>query len=187
MSREQLEFRISQYVDNTLSADDRAALEAELKRDAAARDLLSQYRGLNDLLRAQLVVPELNWEKLGDHISAAVAEEEIPSRRMRIGWGAGLALAASVLIAIGIGIAVFVKGTTPVAPTAPAGVAKIEGPSAEPATQPALVRIDVGPGTDVAEAQYQLSEGIVYQPSSVRLIARDEEAGQDTHRSPYQQ
>ena len=187
MSREQLEFRISQYVDNTLSASERVALEAELERDGEARELLSQYRGLNDLLRAEMGLPELNWDRLSDQISAAVADQEIPALRLRIGWVAGLALAASVLIAVGIGIVAYVKGTSgPVNQPAPT-IAKIEGPSAEAATQPALVRIDVGPGTDVAEAQYQLSEGIVYQPSSVRLIARDQEAGQDTHRSPYQQ
>jgi len=184
---QQLEFQISQYANNTLSAGERTALEAELERSAEARALLTEYRKLDEVLRREILVPEVNWDRLAEQISGAVGEEEIPGRRLVIGWGGRLALAASVLIAVGVGLAVYMKGTTPGAPVGPAGVAKVEGPSAEAATQPALVKIDVGPGDEFAEAQYQLSEGIVQRPSSVRVIASNEEAGQDTHRSPYQQ
>jgi hypothetical protein len=80
------------------------------------------------------------------------------------------------------------RGTRPPVDTnVPVTVAKVEGPAAEAATQPALVRIEVGASDEVAGAQYQLSEGIVTRPSSVQLIASGEAAGQDTQRSPYQQ
>ena len=47
MIREELEFRIAQYADGTLPASQRAALEAELAADGAARELLAQYRQLH--------------------------------------------------------------------------------------------------------------------------------------------
>src|SRR5688572_23409777 len=141
MTRDQLEFAISQYVDNTLSAVDRSALEHRLEQDAEARQLLVEYRGLDELFRRELPpAPELNWNDLANQISAAVAEEEIPARTLRISWRASsLAIAASVLIAIGIGFVVYKNSGTPeggqTSPTL--GIARIDGPAAEPATQPA--------------------------------------------------
>src|SRR5690242_9420042 len=139
MNQEQLEFQISQYVDNTLSAQERAALETDLEGNEEGRKLLEEYRALNDVLRREMPVPAVNWDRFAEHLSGVVAEEEIPGRRLVIGWGTRLALAASVLIAVGVGVAVYLKGTSgPVNPGAPSIVAKVQGPSAEPATQPAL-------------------------------------------------
>jgi negative regulator of sigma E activity len=190
VNREQLEFRISQYVDNTLSAGERTTLEAELEGDDEGRKLLEEYRGLEQLMRQAPRMEAVDWDAFAGRVSAAVAEEEIdqPSVLLRIGWGGRLAIAASVLIAIGLGISLYMMGGKgPAEPDAPVVVAKVEGPAAEAATQPALVRIEVGARDEVAGAQYQLSEGIVTRPSSVQLIASGDLAGQDTQRSPYQQ
>ena len=190
MTRDQLEFAISQYVDNTLSAVDRAALEDRLEQDAEARQLLAEYRGLDELFRRELPpTPELNWNDLANQISAAVAEEEIPVRTLRISWHAtSLAMAASVLLALGIGFVVYKNSGMPHnVPNGPISIAKIDGPAAEPATQPALVKIELGPADQFADNQYQLSEPILSRPSSVRLIASQQDPAQDTPRSPYQQ
>jgi anti-sigma factor RsiW len=75
MTPEQLEFAISQHLDGTLSAEETAALEARLKDDAAARELLEEYRRLNGLLKvAPAAMPAIEWDRLGDHLSSTVAE-----------------------------------------------------------------------------------------------------------------
>ncbi|MBA2706741.1 MAG: hypothetical protein H0U59_02910 [Gemmatimonadaceae bacterium] len=191
MTEDQLEFSISQYADNTLSAGDRAALELHIDANGDARQLLAEYRALDQVIRREApATPELDWEALAGRISAAVRDEEIPARSLRIPWRAtGLAMAASILLAVGIGIAVYQgdRSSQPTSPVRPVAVVKIDGPLAEAATQPALVKIDLGPADEFAEAQYQLSEGIVQRPSRVSLIASKDDPAQDTTRSPYQQ
>src|SRR5947209_6385427 len=75
MLPEHLEFSISQYLDGNLPAEESAALEARLNEDAAARQLLDEYRGLNGLLTAEAALPAISWNRLADHISAAVADD----------------------------------------------------------------------------------------------------------------
>jgi anti-sigma factor RsiW len=107
MTRDELEFQISQYLDGTLGEADRSALEARLAVDADARALLDEYRRLDVVLKAA-PVPAVNWDGLSAQISRAVADqEEEPARTYRIGafrTFAGLALAACVLIGLGFGI-----------------------------------------------------------------------------------
>src|SRR5437867_420636 len=104
MDREQLEFRISQYVDGTLSAADVAALEATLASDAEARALLEDFRKIDGTFKSTpLPLPAVNWERLAESISAAIAEEDrattsIPIRAWRV---RRVAIAAAVLIAVG--------------------------------------------------------------------------------------
>ena len=188
MNRDQLEFAISQYVDNTLSAADRSALERHIESDPEARQILTEYRTLNEMLRGHLPAPQVEWDRLAEKFSGAVAQEEMPARVLRMPWvgiGSGLAIAASVLLAVGVGFFVYRQRNTTT--TQPQAVAIVQIEGAQLAAAPAVVQIEVGPATEVADAQYLLSEGIVYRPSSVRLIASSEDAGQDTHRAPFQQ
>src|SRR5258706_13819467 len=76
MLDEQLEFSISQYLDGTLSPDEAAALEARLKDDAAARELLEEYRNLNALLKSPAGLPAIAWDELAAHLSRSVREAE---------------------------------------------------------------------------------------------------------------
>ena len=75
MTQEELEFAISQYLDGSLSADETAALEARLKDDAAARQLLEEYRKLDAMVKSPVGLPEIAWDKLGNHFCEAVAKE----------------------------------------------------------------------------------------------------------------
>ena len=75
MTRDQLEFSISQYADGTLPAWERAALEAVLARDAAARALLAEYRALDAALKAAPdAPPAVAWDRLAERIGGAVAQ-----------------------------------------------------------------------------------------------------------------
>jgi anti-sigma factor RsiW len=107
MTRDELEFQISQYLDGTLVEDDQSALEARLADDADARALLDEYRRLDLVLKAA-PVPAVDWDALSTQICGAVAEQaEEPAQTYRIGafrTMAGLALAACLLIGLGFGI-----------------------------------------------------------------------------------
>ncbi len=186
MTRDQLEFLISQYVDGTLPPDEHAALEHRLQSDTKARQILNEFRSLNDLLRTQLPsIPDVNWDQFAAGTSRAIADEEAPAIRMRIFTWSRLAIAASVLLVVGIGMLINRSAPTKNNPPKLQAFAHIEGPTAEPATQPAVVQVTVGPATEVAESQYPL-DNIVFGPSSVSLIATSNEPAQDTHHSPYQ-
>lgn len=76
MTREQLEFAISQYLDGTLPPAERAALEQLLAEDAEARTLLEEYRSLDRLMKGASEVPAVKWEKLTQTISSAIATHE---------------------------------------------------------------------------------------------------------------
>jgi anti-sigma factor RsiW len=107
MTRDELEFQISQYLDGTLAGDDQSALEARLADDADARALLDEYRRLDVVLKAA-PVPAVDWDALSTQICGAVAEQaDEPAQSYRIGvfrTMAGLALAACLLIGLGFGI-----------------------------------------------------------------------------------
>lgn len=74
MTFEELEFAISQYLDGTLPAAQVAELEARLAVDAAARALLDEYRRLDSALKLS-GVPALQWDRLAEHLSNAVAAD----------------------------------------------------------------------------------------------------------------
>src|SRR5438270_7791175 len=76
MQDEQLEFSISQYLDGTLSSEEIAALEARLKDDAAARELLEEYRKVNALLKSPATLPAIAWDELAAQLSQSIREAE---------------------------------------------------------------------------------------------------------------
>lgn len=74
MTFDELEFAISQYLDGTLPAAQIADLEARLAVDPAARELLDEYRHLDSALKLS-GVPALQWDRLAEHLSNAVAAD----------------------------------------------------------------------------------------------------------------
>jgi anti-sigma factor RsiW len=119
MTRDELEFSLSQYLDGTLPPAERVALEARLAADAEARAVLAEYRQLDEGLKsipAADPLPGVHWDRFADQISHAVAAQDdadaerqaatyrigAGSRRWR-SWLGGLAVAASVLVAAVVG------------------------------------------------------------------------------------
>ena len=184
MTRDELEFSISQYLDGTLAEAEEAALELRLASDADARDLLGEYRRLDRTLKAA-PLPSFDYGALSDRISAAVAREDEPAQSYRLHWvrtAAALAIAACVVIAVGVGIRrLGPAGQTESRQQAvnpPPAVERKQivvvdaGPRLQPSTAPVEI-IAVGPspaaGDGPALARYQ--EDFISRPSQV-IIAR---------------
>jgi negative regulator of sigma E activity len=188
MTRDELEFSISQYLDGTLAEAEEAALESRLASDADARALLGEYRRLDRTLKSA-PLPAFDYGALSDRISAAVSREAEPAQSYRLHWvrtAAALAIAACVVIAVGVGIRRLGPAgqTDPrqqavVPPTVPAPAIERKqivvvdgGPRSQPSTAPVEI-LAVGPspaaGDGPALARYQ--EDLISRPSQV-IIAR---------------
>jgi anti-sigma factor RsiW len=154
MEQDELEFRISQYVDGTLEGADRAELERRLQTDAAAQALLEEHRAVTELVRSARL-PEVRWERLAETISSVI-DEEMDARVRRASWVIGftrktgwMAVAASVLIAAGISLHFLMgpKSTNPVAGPQPSrGTLLVEVSEPDRPEGPVVSDISVGAG-----------------------------------------
>ena len=200
MFDEQLEFQIAQFADGTLPAGERAALERVLADNADARVLLDEYRRLDATLKREMPAPAMNWDKLAAHLSDAVAAEDRATTT--IAWplrhAGKLAAAAVILIIIGSMLLwslrpgvprdnSFVNIVPPSRPTPnPTAVAIVEisGPAAQPASQPAVAQIEIGPSQWARETNFGVADQVVYRPPRV-MIASGQIDRQDTGRLPF--
>jgi hypothetical protein len=162
VTRDELEFSISQYLDGTLADEQRPAVEALLAEDPEAQAILAEERALTALLRAE-PLPEVRWDRLADSISSAI-DEQLEERVARASWWmrfrmpAGLAIAASAAIAIGIAAFVLTHGRSSVVNPGsrphpnPVAVAtlNVEGPQADAPAGPAVTEISIGAGGSYA-------------------------------------
>ena len=180
MTRDELEFRLSQYLDGTLAGAEADALEDRLARDQDARALLDEHRTITEFLR-QDALPQVHWDRLAATISQAVNEVEPPVavsyKIFRLRMPMVFAAAASVLVAAGIAVTIALHGRSrPV--TGPEQVAKgsisVEGPKADTAPGPAVAEVTIGPGEsmkgDAGIASY--ADEITSQPSHI-VVASD--------------
>jgi anti-sigma factor RsiW len=171
MTRQELEYSISQYLDGTLPPLQRDALEERLASDAEARAILAEYEQLNHLLRTRLpAMPQLAWDRLAAQIAGAVAAEQPPVRHLwsrAIGWTARLAVAAAVLMVLSLAI-FFARGPRQQARPAPQGTAVVSGPQVEQAPGPVVSEISIGPAPSLAN-QWRFGEEIVARPTIVRI------------------
>jgi anti-sigma factor RsiW len=194
MIDEQLEFRISQYADGTLPAAEVAALEATLGSDADARALLEEYRKLDVVLKRETpALPEIKWERLAEHISGAVADEDRATTTYKISartstwWVRSVAVAAAVVIAFGT-VVLWPRGkqgeVATTTPNQPVAVALIEVGGPQVASKPPVEEISVEPSALADAENFRISEDIVYRPSRV-VIASGDSDRQDSGRLPY--
>lgn len=72
MEQDRIEFLISQYLDGTLSPEERVILQEELEFNPEARQLLEEHRSLDVALR-DVEVPQVDWQALSASISNAIA------------------------------------------------------------------------------------------------------------------
>jgi anti-sigma factor RsiW len=190
MTRDELEFSISQYLDGTLGDAERDALDERLATDAEARAILGEYESLQRMLVAE-PLPQMDWEALSNRISTAVSREELPAQSYKIGqWfsPARLAIAASALIAAGIGFSVLreqpasgpVIAAQPISIVATTPVSEPVQVSSEP------VRVAIGPSPTLQNEPIILRYAdAVVQRSSKALIVSAAPAGQDTSLTPF--
>jgi anti-sigma factor RsiW len=69
---EDQEHLISQYLDNTLSDDQRQAVEGLIASDASARAAADQHSLLNAVLKEAAPLPAVNWDRLAAHLSDSI-------------------------------------------------------------------------------------------------------------------
>jgi anti-sigma factor RsiW len=177
MTRDELEYAISQCLDGNLPPLERATLDDRLASDAEARAILDEYRRLDVSLK-NMPMPTLAWDRVAEQIQQAVAQEELPIRHYSLRpmrWIGGLAIAASILFAISLALHFAQPAQKP------AGVATITGPAAEVAAGPVVAQIGIGPSPTVA-ANWQASDEIISRPTVVlidqaRSSAQDNESG----------
>ena len=179
MTRDELEYAISQHLDGNLPPLEQAALDDRLASDAEARAILEEYRRLDVSLK-NMPLPTLAWDRVASQIQQAIAQEEAPIRHYSLrssGWVRGLAIAASVLLLISVCLH-FAQPTEK-----PIGVAAISGPAVEVAAGPIVSQIGIGPSSAVA-ASWQASDEIISRPSVV-LIDQAHSSAQDSNSDLY--
>ena len=185
MTRDQLEFAISQYLDGTLPPLEAAALEERLAKNADARELLASYQRLNALMKTSLSVPQIDFEAFSTQLSDRLADVEAPVKHYRlsagrIGWMS--AIAASVIIVASVTAVLKSNLTTP---SISAGRRQllVIGPQAEPSTQPAVAQVQIGapPGMADADSGWQSYEALINRPSRVIIGAIERPAQDDTY------
>ena len=176
MISENLEFSISQYVDGTLSADERAAVEAELAVDPSARAALAEHRRLNDLLATPPA--GLDWDRVASHLTAFVADgNDHVAVAGRIGWRSpwriGSIAAAAAGVAVTVGLLAHRGRPSPVVPVPSESVAVVTGPSVEAPAGPAEADVKIGPSPALAARgeSWRYAEGVVGRPSTAVIAA----------------
>jgi anti-sigma factor RsiW len=177
MTREELEFSISQYLDGTLAADERLALEARLETDPQAQAILRQEQALTALLRS-VPAPRISWDALAERISGAI-DKQLEERVARASWmlrfrsPAILAAVASVGLIAGISLRLLFQARQQVTGTAQTVAMVVEGPQEDAPNGPAVTEVSIGPGGTYAKdsslAPY--ADEIDSRPSRVVIAA----------------
>jgi len=72
MTREEMEFLISQHLDGTLSREEEAKVRELLRSSEEAREVLGEYQKLDEVLKGAAGAPGMKWDVLAEKISAAV-------------------------------------------------------------------------------------------------------------------
>ena len=187
-TRDQLEYAISQYIDGTLPPLESAALEERFAVDAEAREVLAEYRTLDETLKTSLPLPAVAWDRLHAHLSDAVSREEAPMRhsalRSHVRYAA-VALAACVAVVFGV---VFLSsdrsGPGAPAPT-PQPIAIVVGPQVEQASRQvaSVAEVTIGPAPTISDS-WRYAETVVSRPAVV-MIDRAARPAQDGELSPF--
>jgi anti-sigma factor RsiW len=180
-----LEFTISQYLDGTLSPEQRQQLERHLETDAAGRQMLEEYRRLDGMIKSAMPMPGIAWEKLSGSISAAIdAHEERAAEAYRMPrwvrmsvWP--MALAASLLIAAGLGIQLYSAHSTPKpwnnpllgithTPASPSSASStLVAFQTDQAKGPAVEEVAIGPGAGFSPKNQSIAIGYASEPAAL--------------------
>ncbi len=167
MNTHDLEFRISQYLDDTLPARLSAELEQEMIADEVTRALLAEYRQVDQYIKAAAgSLPAVDYDALSARISGAVAEIDAePEVLYSFKWvrrAVGVAVAACVTIGVGMWMSSSME-------TAGRQVVRVELPKAQMISEPMVTQISVGPGAH-AQSAIGIEEALVTRPTKL-LIA----------------
>jgi anti-sigma factor RsiW len=205
MTRDELEFSISQYHDGTLPPLETRAIEELLATNAEARQVLSEYQKLDTLMASTPSVPALDWDRLHTHLSQTIAQvpdEQAPAvKTYKIGlaWTRYVGVAAAVAAAIAIVVTVVFRDQKPatdttvatrdvhiqIGPAATGSLTEIVATSgigvtarSNPGASVTSAEVSVGPSPQVAGMAWGYDDGILERPARV-VIAGDAQPAQD--------
>src|SRR5262245_63050563 len=185
MSRDELEYAISQYLDGTLAPIERPAVEERLATDPEARAILAEYRSFTNTLKTSMPVPEIAWDKLHTQISEAVAAEEAPVRHFSIRSikvVRTMAIAAALLLVASVTMKLIQSDTRIVQPPSRMSIEVNVHPSSEVAVAQA---IDIGPSPQYAQMNRGAAEEEIVARPTIVLIERAASSGQDSDSGMY--
>lgn len=189
VTRDELEFSISQYLDDTLDEADRNALDERFAVNAEARAVLAEYQSLQGIL-ASAPMPAVNWDRFAAEISANVAQEQEPAHSFKISrWFRPMtyAVAASVLIAGGIAIMLLGPQNKPAPVPLVIKLIDREPSQTSPAVSPKpTLQVAVGPAVSSQDEPITLryAESVVQRPSNALIVSATPRA-QDTGLTPF--
>ncbi len=168
------ELAITQLIDGELSADDQAALEQRLEADSGARQVMAEHRSLDVMLKHGWPLPHVDWGRLHQHLSEAVAEQQQRARYSIASWirsASYVAAAACVLIALGLGIRYLLDLDTPASPRPVASIVSVdsEAPAVSISGQPTM-QIEIGPASADARSFFRIeASGVVRRQQQLNL------------------
>jgi anti-sigma-K factor RskA len=162
---EEDEFAINEYVDGTLSAEERATLSKRMEGEPALRAVMDDYRALDSVLRQSMPMPAVKWEVLAERLSETIDAESQRQRYYIGNWlrqPMRLAVAAIILIALGLGILFTVSSHgTPVLAVEVVGPEKPAGPSV------AIMEFDMSPALAQSGTDWYSAGDVVAMPSTL--------------------
>jgi len=142
---EEDEFAISEYLDGTLSNEERASLENRIASEPGLRAVMAEYRSLDGVVKNAMPMPAVKWDVLAERLSESV-DAQAQRERFYIGnWlrqPMRLAAAAIMLIAIGVGILVMSRNVNK-----PELAVEVVGP-------------EKGTGLRVAQVDFEMSSAL---------------------------
>lgn len=188
MLSEELEFSISQYVDCTLPAEERQALEDAIAQDAGVQAHLLEEQAWAAGLREAAGPPlQVNWDAFAAHIAARVEEADavaalrLPAASASQGWRqSAIALAASIMVLVGLGQLLLRDSSqqtgvqiSQATARAPIVIVAVDDAADLPAASAAEVAVSVGPPADFtnAYALYAPGRSVVARPSRVAIAS----------------
>ena len=190
MTRDEIEFLISQYIDGTANELDAARLEEVLATDTDARTMLAEYRRLDEIVKTAMPLPEIAWDQLASSISNQTATLEAPIKHYRLTFGTMSRVAAlAAMLAIVVGVIGRLHPRDSWLDIRTNGVAVSHMPldvqiSAPPAMANAVSDIQIGQPAGFAAADFRSSDAIVSSPTSIWIASGDGSA-QDTEPTLY--
>lgn len=184
-TQEQLEFAISQYHDGTLPLLERAAVEARLKSDPAARAILDEYRALDGLLISAIPAVTFDEARFHEALRQRLANMPTPHRGIigRIAPVMRIALAACVAAAVTLWV-YKPDATTNIEVAPPQQVAstlRVEGPRAEKPAGAPVIQIAIRPAPSLEGYAFHQSparEALIQRPATI-MIASSERPTED--------
>jgi hypothetical protein len=171
MTADDLEIFITQSLDGLLSPEEQAALDAELARNPAARQLREEYLSLDRVLK-NAPLPTLNEGRLSRQISLAIADRQMP-RPVYIfpiwaRWAAGIAAAACVALIAGIWMRP--PAQKPMAANMPAGLTQVAIMNAgAPINSRPIGGISIGPQPGMDKTDLAAREALTASHSTVAI------------------